>query len=464
MRGACLLAILLIPLALGLSDRAPRAAADHLCGATGSSAGPFRFTTYEAKEWRKAYTDLMELASFNRLFPQDPYFGMAPLENGARAARGTTAPYIPPILLKSIAWIESVWMMADYKVLWGNVGPVLRSHDCGYGIMQLTSGMQNTTGLPTREQFLGGAHYAYNIARGARILADKWNAAPDWRPVVGEGNPQIVEDWYFAIWGYNGFAWKNHPLNPSHPAWPRTPFSCGPPDDGFGHDRGRYPYQELVFGCAARPPQPDGQALWQGISPALPDLSAPRIAAALTPANFELCQQGSCGKMDITTPCTPVAPGPAPTPGPSPTPAPSCISHKDPAQPKVNSAVYLGTPTLAVEGASTIRLAPGGSATLTVRNTGTGLLPFLVTSSQPWLMVEPWQGIALGRDLGGVNAALTITADLVVAADEDLALAGEVRLEAATAAGSPVVIPVEVGGAGARPRPFRSFIPGLGKD
>ena len=57
---------------------------------------------------------------------------------------------IPPVLLKAIAWIESGWAQASYDppVQYGQVGPVLSSHDCGYGIMQVTSGMQNVSGVP----------------------------------------------------------------------------------------------------------------------------------------------------------------------------------------------------------------------------------------------------------------------------------------------------------------------------
>ena len=176
---------------------------------------------------------------------------------------GVMEPYIPPTILKAIGWVESGWSQAALSVPYGAIGPALISHDCGYGIMQVTSGMQNTTGWPSQEQLMTGAHYAYNIARGARILADKWNLAPEERPIVGDRNPAVIEDWYYAIWGYNGFAFQNHPFNPRFPAWPRTPYSCGPFDDGFGHDRSAYPYQELVYGCMGHPPERDDLLLWE---------------------------------------------------------------------------------------------------------------------------------------------------------------------------------------------------------
>ncbi len=115
-----------------------------------------------------------------------------------------------------------------------------------------------------------------------------------------------------------------------------------------------------------------------------------------------------------------------------------------------------------MEGASTLRLAPGGAATLIVRNGGTGVLTFVAVPSQPWLKAEPWQSVALGRDLGGVAAVLTIRAEAVIAAAEELSLTGEVRIEAPTATGAPLVIPVVVSGAPAQT--YRSFIPGVSKD
>ena len=52
---------------------------------------------------------------------------------------------------------------------------------------------------------------AYNVSVGAAILTDKWRASP----CVGDNDPQVVEDWYFATWGYNGFVTRNNPNNPT---------------------------------------------------------------------------------------------------------------------------------------------------------------------------------------------------------------------------------------------------------
>jgi hypothetical protein len=164
------------------------------------------------------------------------------------------SPYVPPILLKSIGWAESKWK--QFKADSGNVGPSLISFDCGYGIMQITSGMEGDAGFnPERV----ASEYVYNIGTGAKILIDKWNILPY---NIGDNNPQIIEDWYYAVWAYNGFSWQNNPNNPIYPP-NREPFNGS-------QFRGDYPYQELVWGYAANPPGPE---FWEPVSLTLPDCS-----------------------------------------------------------------------------------------------------------------------------------------------------------------------------------------------
>jgi hypothetical protein len=233
------------------------------------------------------------------------------------------------VILKAIAWMESGWAQASYDPLvqYGEVGPALVSHDCGYGIMQVTSGMQNVTGVPNLDQAMIGGHYGFNIARGARILADKWNLAPEFRPVVGNRDPHLVENWYYALWGYNGFAFKNHPLNPAYDP-NRVSYSCGPDGDGFGHNAGGYPYQELVLGCAAHPPSRQGIPLWDPVEVHLPELYDPQFAGPLNTANWDPCSSSlACEAMDMPTPNA---------------------NHTDPAVPGVTRSEVLGLPALQV--------------------------------------------------------------------------------------------------------------------
>jgi hypothetical protein len=236
--------------------------------------------TYE--DHRQTYARTFELAGNNQLLPELAGFALPGMETGPRSTGSSQlrTGYIPPVLLKAIAWIEASWAQADYSVPYGAAGPTLISHDCGYGLMQVTTGMQNVTGVPSVNQAMIGGHYAFNIARGAQIVVDKWNAAPEYRPIVGSRDPAILENWYYAVWGYNGFSYKNHPLNPIYPT-NRLPYSCGPTTDGFGHNRGQYPYQELVFGCMAHPPVIASVPLWAPQTANVPLPGNPVLAGPL---------------------------------------------------------------------------------------------------------------------------------------------------------------------------------------
>jgi hypothetical protein len=414
-----LLAILaLIALLAALPLSAPPARAYHLCGDTGSSAGLFNLETYEALDWKRVYGQTLELAGLNRLLPEVAGFGLPALETGDRASGSgnLTDPYIPPTLLKAIAWVESSWIQADLNVPYGGVGPVLVSHDCGYGIMQITSGMQNTTAIPRLEQAMIGGHYAFNIARGAWILADKWNQAPEFRPLPGNRDPSIIENWYYAVWSYNGFAFVNHPLNPNL-AFPREHYRC----DGT-QPRSSYPFQELVFGCMSNPPQRDGASLWSAINIHLPDLLDPANAGPLSLANWEQCAVNqNCAPMDI----------------PTPNPANTDLTNVD-----FDRGQVLGAPQLQASTTSVSLLANIGAqsptVTVTLSNPGTGLLAWRLFSSEPWLKVSRVQGVTLG----GAATTFSFYADA-----SDLlngSYQGMVSIESLHASGAPVQIDVSL--------------------
>src|SRR3990170_3890086 len=268
-------------------------------------------TTYEGSQDRSLFLTGLDVAAFNMLLPGDPYFAVPPIETGLRDDRTTTEARVPAVLLKAIGWIESALTQAAADIPYEAIGPALVSFDCGYGIMQVTSGMTvplGERGYPSPQQALIATHFAYNIARGALILADKWNQAPENRPIAGtdtDGDPEIIENWYFAVWSYNGFTGpganrSNHPMDPIYGSWPRVSYSCGPSDDGLGHNRGNYPYTELVFGCASHPPQVNGDELWAPQPIDLPDLNDPRWSGPLALSNFVYPYEN----MDIPTPRT----------------------------------------------------------------------------------------------------------------------------------------------------------------
>jgi hypothetical protein len=348
--------------------------------------------TYETTQDRALYMKAMDLAGNDMLFPHDPFFSQPSMEIGARSSR-TNSPnvYVPPTLLKAISWIESDTSQGAVALPFGAIGPALVSFDCGYGIAQVTSGMTaplGATGQPTDEQALVATHFAYNIGRGAAILIDKWNAAPDARPIVGidtGADPHIVENWYYAIWSYNGFTGpganrSNHPMDPLYGAWPRSPYSCGASSDGFSHNRSLFPYQELVYGCAAHPPIVLGKPLWTALPATLPDLNNPYWRAPLNLANFVYPYT----KMDL------------------PTPKPQ---HTDPtAKPDASARLAVfGQPKLSVDRSMVlVTVRPGQSATpadVHISNTGTGLVPWRVSSTKSWIKVSLQAGVAVGGDL-----------------------------------------------------------------
>ena len=414
-------------LSIGLGVAPPAARAHHLCGATGSPAGPFDIEAYEAADYKYTYARTLELAGFNQLFPEYEPFAMPRVETGNRAAGSsqTGDSYVPPVILKAIAWIESGWAQAsnyDPLVQYGEVGPALISHDCEYGIMQVTSGMQNVTGSPSLEQAMIGGHYAFNIARGTRILVEKWNQAPETRPVVGERDPHVIENLYFALWAYNGYAFKNHPLNPAYDPQ-RVPFSCGPVTDGFGHDGGGYPYQELVMGCAAHPPVRNGVPLWEAVEVHLPDLADPQFAEPLKVENWNPCSyQLQCAPMDIPTPNT---------------------SHRDPSSVTVTRAQVIGAPVLSLFG-DQLKLTPASSpdakASAVISNSGTGVLAWRATASARCIKLSRTQWVVLGAELGGLASTLTIRADAAGLASG--VNAGQVIIEVMHAGGAPRIISV----------------------
>ncbi len=147
--------------------------------------------------------------------------------------------------------------------------------DCGYGIAQVTDGMRlpdkgEVTLTPVQQEAVA-LDYAANIAKGADILADKWNQTRADGLVVNNGEPKWIENWFYALWAYNsgyypkaaahkysgkwGVGWTN---NPANPLWKenRNPFL---ESDGGGDQYAdaatpqNWPYQEKVIGWAARP-------------------------------------------------------------------------------------------------------------------------------------------------------------------------------------------------------------------
>ena len=395
---------------------------------------PWRPNAYEADQQRTKYSATIEAASVNRLLPNDSFFALPPIERGTRTSRVAGAPLIPATLLKSIAWVESTMTQAARAVAFDSVGPAQISFDCGHGIMQVTTGMTTplgADGTASSRQASIATHFAYNIARGAQILAEKWNAAPDQIPVAGTdtaSDPAIIENWYFATWAYNGFTGpgsniSNHPADPQFGAWPRPSFNC----DGT-QSRNRYPYQELVWGCMARPDQRNGVLLWQPVAATLPDLTNAVMARALSVTNWTYPYSG----MDI------------------PTPPPA---HLAPTPPNIPStAQLLGIPVFQTSAQRlTINVNATGAAskgTVRIHNGGTGVMTWIATTTDRFLVMSPPAGVAVGSDLRCTASEGCPDGSLVITVNPTLLPAsrasGIIRLSSPNGGGQQIDIVVDV--------------------
>ncbi|MGI8927002.1 MAG: hypothetical protein ACR2HN_10200 [Tepidiformaceae bacterium] len=410
---AGLFALLAIPaLALALSQPGEDARA---CG----TAGPFDFDTLELEDHVAGYGLAIELAVEGKAaqFTYDwggetidiRYQGLLAGNRANRTTQPSTGHRIPPTIYKSIAWIEASWSNAGYTVPYGGVGPVLRAPDCGYGLGQITTGMSNNSGTASGRQALIGTHFLFNLAEGVRILADKWNSAPRYRPIAGNGDPAALEDWYYAIWSYNGFAAGNHPLydtdhtmewadhylNPSRNPLRGEVYHCydpsAPGSGQFGY--GDYTYPERVYGCVRYPPTKGNARMWTPQVFNMPDFDREEVASAFSPLNFINCEdanvndlRAACQPMDFLTsfeddPETPEDEG--------------VTTHADtsPVANAAAAAAFRGEPALKVDGPATATLAvfSDGTAsklTITVTNSGTWIAPFRVRSTAPWLVAR----------------------------------------------------------------------------
>ena len=127
--------------------------------------------------------------------PAGPYANPSPAEIRAKLSAAAVARNIPPKILYAIAYQESSWQQFDV-----NGNPLIGYDGKGIGIMQVTTipAGVDVDRLKT--------DIDYNISVGADILVAKWGYAPSVFPVIGEGDPRCYEDWFFAVWAYNG--WK----------------------------------------------------------------------------------------------------------------------------------------------------------------------------------------------------------------------------------------------------------------
>jgi len=106
---------------------------------------------------------------------------------------------IPSVLMKAIAKLES-----SYSQFNTNGTPKITG-DC-IGIMMINN---RNGGFDSQKLKYD---IEYNIEAGAEVLLNKWSMS-SYNSVssVGDMNPDVLENWYFALWAYNGWAQSNNP-------------------------------------------------------------------------------------------------------------------------------------------------------------------------------------------------------------------------------------------------------------
>ncbi|WP_454860329.1 hypothetical protein [Promicromonospora soli] len=128
-----------------------------------------------------------------------------------------TVADIPPQIILGIAMSESNMQQATRTVVPGVTGnPLIGNYwgvtdswdidfsqaDCGYGIMQVTDGMEVDERLED-EQTKIAVDYVFNIQAGVQILVEKWNQTYNAGAQLHDGDATRVEDWFYALWAYN---------------------------------------------------------------------------------------------------------------------------------------------------------------------------------------------------------------------------------------------------------------------
>lgn len=115
---------------------------------------------------------------------------------------------IPPEIVKGIVLTENAKQQQFTAE-----GDVFKSLDNGFGIMQVTPA--STDDIPINWD-LAKYDLRANIDAGISVLLNKWNLAGSGKiPRINHQNKLVLEDWYFALWAYNGLSNYNDPNNPN---------------------------------------------------------------------------------------------------------------------------------------------------------------------------------------------------------------------------------------------------------
>ncbi len=191
-----------------------------------------------------------------------PYVNPTTAEIRAKLSSAAVARDIPPKILYGIAFQESTWRQFTAA------GDPLISGDNGIGIMQVTT---IPAGVDVERL---KTDIDYNIAVGADILLVKWNYAPSVIPVIGDGDKHWYENWFYAVWAYNGWvAYNEYPYK----VWGHI--ASGPEGWWTGVPVTPVPKTWLRNGFGVTVPTPEPANYWSPAPRPKPALSAPRAPA-----------------------------------------------------------------------------------------------------------------------------------------------------------------------------------------
>lgn len=159
-----------------------------------------------------------------------------------------SSPHVSAAILHGIAYVESNWHQfntSGYDVGNEAIGTPVESFDGGWGEFQQTWGMppqcvamNNCRNDAMRIE----DDQQYNIGTGTQALINAWNGTAGVSSSNDPNDPYKANDWFFAVWAYNG-AYGNNPNDVASSVYgqwyPGAPF--------------RSIYEEYVWYFAAHP-------------------------------------------------------------------------------------------------------------------------------------------------------------------------------------------------------------------
>ena len=210
----------------------------------------------------------------------------------SQGARG--APHVSAAILHGTAYVETNWHQfntSDYQVNGEPVGSPVKSWDGGWGEFQQTWGMPpqcTSSGNCRIDAAKIQQEQSYNIGTGIQSLISAWNGTAGVASSTDPNDPYKANDWFFAVWAYNG-AYGNNPNDVASSVYahwyPGAPF--------------RSIYEEYVWYFAAHP-QYASNGWTDNYLPSLgPSLLPPQADFVNTSDSFVACV--SCTIPDWTS-------------------------------------------------------------------------------------------------------------------------------------------------------------------